>query len=273
MKSHLLTRKYSCAGVCRLTVFALAISAFIQARAEDATGPAPALAPSDVSQFPGKDHLPGKVPPTVWTGLARVWARDHAQWKTSASNDVGAVVFLGDSITEGWHTLGTDFSNLKVANRGIGGDITSGVLYRLQADVLDLRPAAIILLIGTNDVGDNEDPADVADNIKAILAAINKYNPNIKVIVCKTMPRADGNPASYAERIQKLNGLVADYVATQPNVAVCDTYSIFVDAQGNQITSDFNSDHLHLNAAGYAVWKKALDPVMAKLSITTESAK
>jgi lysophospholipase L1-like esterase len=186
---------------------------------------------------------------------------------------MGAVVFLGDSITEGWSTLAADFPNLKVANRGIGGDITSGVLYRLQADVLSLKPAAVILLIGTNDLGDNQDPADVADNLKAILAAIKKFNPNLKVIVCKTMPRADGNAAAYSEKIQKLNSLVADYVKLEPNFAVCDTYSVFVDDQGRQIAADFNADHLHLNAAGYAVWKKALDPLMARLSISTAPAK
>src|ERR1035441_4233447 len=87
-------------------------------------------------------------------------------------------VVLGDSITEGWKTLANDFPKMKVANRGIGGDITSGVLYRLKADVLSLNPAAIVLLIGTNDVGDGADADDVAANIKLILLAIKSFNPN-----------------------------------------------------------------------------------------------
>lgn len=260
MKSHFLPR-------AAFLVFLLTLATMQPVPAQNA--PASTSGQADVAQFPGREHLPGKVPPTVWTGLARSWARDHAQWQTNAAKDIGAVVFLGDSITEGWHTLAQDFPGLKVANRGIGGDITSGVLYRLQSDVLDLKPAAIVILIGTNDVGNNEDPAEVADNLKSILAAIKKFNPNLKVIVCKTMPRADGGPnANYLEKIQKLNALVADYVSNDPNVVVCDTYSIFVDGEGRQISSDFNGDHLHLNAAGYAVWKKALDPVFAKLNIS-----
>jgi lysophospholipase L1-like esterase len=228
--------------------------------------------PTDATQFPGLDRLPGKVPPHVWKGLAAVWARDHAKWRATASNDVGAVVFLGDSITEGWGTLGQDFPKFKVANRGIGGDITSGVLYRLKADVLSLDPAAIVLLIGTNDVGDGADPKDVAANIQLILLAIKDYNPKLKVIVCKVMPRADHGLRAYRKKIQKANSLVETLVKTEPNFALCDTWKVFADEKGNQISADFRPDHLHLNAAGYAVWKKALEPVMAKLHLATGRA-
>jgi lysophospholipase L1-like esterase len=225
------------------------------------------LMPDDASQFPSLDKLPGKVPPRVWNRLGQVWASDHARWKATASNDVGAVVFLGDSITEGWRTLAQDFPKLKVANRGIGGDITSGVLYRLKADVLSLDPGAIVLLIGTNDVGDGAGGEDVAENIRLILSAIKALKPNLKVIVCKVMPRGDGNGAAFVEKIQRANSLVEQYVKGEPNFAICDTWGIYADEKGNPNAEDFNPDHLHLNAAGYAVWKKALDPVMAKLHI------
>jgi lysophospholipase L1-like esterase len=224
-------------------------------------------APADASQFPSLDKLPGKVPSHVWKGLAGVWARDHAKWKLSASNDVGAVVFLGDSITEGWSTLARDFPNIKVADRGIGGDITSGVLYRLDPDVLSLHPSAIVLLIGTNDVGDDANGEDVAANIQLILLAIKQYNPNLKVIVCKIMPREDHNAQVFNQKIKKANSLVEQFVKTEPNFAICDTWSIFTDEQSNQIAADFRPDRLHLNTAGYAVWKKALDPLIANLHL------
>jgi lysophospholipase L1-like esterase len=222
---------------------------------------------TDASVFPGWDKLPGKVPPRSWARLGQVWASDHARWKATASNDVGAVVFLGDSITEGWRTLAADFPKLKVANRGIGGDVTSGVLYRLKADVLSLNPVAIVLLIGTNDFGDGGNPEDVAANMQLILLAIKNANPNTKVIVCKVMPRAEGSGPIYAEKIQKANSLIEQFVKGQPNFVMCDTWGIFADEKGNPNPEDFNTDHLHLNAAGYAVWKKALDPVMASLHL------
>jgi lysophospholipase L1-like esterase len=242
-------------------------------RAQMTNAPSSAASDStDVSHFPGVDNLPGKHPPHIWNGLAGVWARDHARWKMTASNDVGAVVFLGDSITEGWSgTLARDFPNLHVADRGIGGDITSGVLFRLQDDVLALDPAGIVLLIGTNDIGNDGDPADVADNIKQILLAIKKFNPKLKVIVCKVMPRSQNGQPIFDAKIKQVNSLVEDFVKTEPNFAICDTYGIYADDQGNPNPVDFRPDHLHLNTAGYAVWKSALDPVIAKMNFPTKS--
>jgi lysophospholipase L1-like esterase len=254
-----------------LTALFLGAGGFPSSVAQDATNSAkPAVAdPDDVSQFPPVDQLPGRHPAKVWNGLAGVWARNHARWKTSATNDVGAVVFLGDSITDGWNTLAKDFPNLHVANRGIGGDITSGVLYRLKADVLNLKPAAVVLLIGTNDVGNNEDPADVADNIIEILHRLKNFNPNMPVIVCKTMPRGG---AEYPAKIKKLNDLVEAYAKTEPKFAICDTFAAFANENGGPNPADFKPDLLHPNAAGYVVWKAALDPVLARMKISAPKA-
>lgn len=256
---------YSLSVVLSCSALLLAGSGAISIHAQSAT-------PADVSQFPPLSQLPGKVPPGVWKGLSNVWHENHLKWSATASNDVGAVVFLGDSITQGWNTLAKDFPKMKVANRGIGGDITSGVLYRLAADVLSLNPEAIVLLIGTNDVGDGAKGEDVAANTKLILEAIKNYNPNMKVIVCKIMPRADGSPARDVE-IQKANALVEQYVKTQPNFSICDTWSAFTDGQNNQVAADFRPDRLHLNAAGYAVWKNTLDPVLISDHLESEAGK
>ena len=220
----------------------------------------------DVSQFPTNTALlPGKGPSQVWSGLARAWAQRHAEWAKTTGQDDGAVVFLGDSIIQGWKSLSGDFSDMKVANRGIGGDTTRGVLYRLNADVLALKPKAVVLLIGTNDLGNGADPADVADNIEAILTAIKNYNPNVPVIVCKVLPR--GTPDShYAEKIEKLNALVENFVKTRPGFYECDTWSIFADENGYS-TKDIFPDLLHPNATGYARWTAALKPVLSKLNL------
>jgi lysophospholipase L1-like esterase len=130
-----------------------------------------------------------------------------------------------------------------------------------------LDPAAIELLIGTNDVGDGADGEDAAANIRLILLAIENYNPKLKVIVCKVMPRGDGSGQIYAEKIQKANSLMEQFVKGKPNSVMCDTWGIFADDKGNPNPEDFRPDHLHLNAAGYVVWKKALDPLLAKLDL------
>jgi lysophospholipase L1-like esterase len=229
----------------------------------------PAAALSDVSQYPqDPSTLPGKGPAQTWNGFPKIWAQRHAEWAKTADKDKGAVVFLGDSITQGWNSLANAFPNIKVANRGIGGDTTRGVLYRLKDDVLDLKPKAVVLLIGTNDIGIGANPEDVADNIKAILLAIKNSNPNMPVIVCEVMPRSDRNQHP-ADKIKKLNALVEDFVKSQPNFVECDTWSIYADENGD-CSKDVFPDLLHPNAVGYGKWAAALKPIFAKLNLGTE---
>lgn len=230
---------------------------------------APVVA-TDVSQYPTNAALlPGKGPAQDWAGFPKVWAQRHAEWMKTEAQDQGAVVFLGDSITQGWNSLAQDFPDLKVANRGIGGDTTRGVLYRLQADVLDLKPAAVVLLIGTNDIGLGAKPEDVADNIKLLLAAMKKSNPNMPVIVCKVMP-SSAKKNRPADKIERLNTLVDDIVSSDPQFIRCDTWSIYADANGDSPQDEF-PDLLHPNAIGYAKWTAALKPIFSRLNL--EAAK
>ncbi|HWA97307.1 MAG TPA: GDSL-type esterase/lipase family protein, partial [Pirellulales bacterium] len=103
--------------------------------------------PADETDLPGEGAL------RRYDGYVKRWQQARSQWATQVQQDQHAVVFLGDSITQGW---GPDFKGkfpgMKLANRGIGGDTTRGMLIRLDEDVLALNPAAIVLLMGTNDI-------------------------------------------------------------------------------------------------------------------------
>ncbi|HLZ54252.1 MAG TPA: SGNH/GDSL hydrolase family protein [Verrucomicrobiae bacterium] len=262
------TPKFFSVRIYSACLFALLLSATNGSLTVLAQETMQTAAVADVSQYP-KDPtlLPGKGPAATWSGLPKLWAQRHAEWARTADQDKGAVVFLGDSITQGWHALANAFPHLKVANRGIGGDTTRGVLYRLKADVLDLDPKAIVLLIGTNDIGNGAKPEDVADNIEAILQEIKKFNPNLPVIVCEVMPRADRGQHP-ADRIEKLNALVAAAIKNDPQFTLCDTWSIYADKNGDCPNDEF-PDLLHPNATGYAKWAAALKPILAKLNLPT----
>jgi lysophospholipase L1-like esterase len=228
------------------------------------TGGAPA---PDVSHYPADAAtvLPGKGPLQTWTDYTNVWARRHAEWRQNTNNQSGAVVFLGDSITEGWKRLAKDFPGLKVVNRGIGGDTTRGVLYRLNADVLVLKPAAVVLLIGINDIGLGGKPEDIADNTKAILLKLKQSNPHMPLIVCKVMPSSEKQYRP-ADQIERLNALVDEIVKSDPQFIRCDTWSIYADKNGNCQEDEF-PDLLHPNAIGYAKWANALKPIFAQLNL------
>ena len=99
-------------------------------------------------------------------------------------------MFLGESITQGWGGgLGAAFPGIKVANRGISGDTTRGVLIRLQEDVLSLEPSAVVLLIGTNDIEDGASPEVIAGNLALIVAALEKHGP-MPIVLCQVFPSA-----------------------------------------------------------------------------------
>ena len=113
MNATLSFRRISIRLATSCAALLIAGAGFVPACAQVTNSPAVAVdSATDASVFPGWDKLPGKVPPRSWARLGQVWASDHARWKATASNDVGAVVFLGDSITEGWRTLAADFPNI-----------------------------------------------------------------------------------------------------------------------------------------------------------------
>jgi lysophospholipase L1-like esterase len=218
--------------------------------------------------FPtNRDLLPGKGPVSQWKPFPKLWAQRRAEFRQHREQDKGAVVFLGDSITQGWNSLAEDFPNFKVANRGIGGDVTRGVLFRLKEDVLELEPEAVVLLIGTNDIGNGGNPEDAADNIRMILAALEKSNPRMPIIVCKVMP----GKKAVAHKIRKLDRLIGKMVKRDPRLTLCDTWSIYANKDGTCNQEEF-PDMLHPNKLGYAKWAGALEPIIAKLDLGGKKA-
>ena len=176
-------------------------------------------------------------------------------------------MFLGDSITQEWGGgLGAAFPGVKVANRGISGDTTRGVLIRLQEDVLVLDPAAVVLLIGTNDLEEGATPETIAGNLKLILAAMKTHNPRMPIILCQVFPSSDSMRRP-ADKIKAVNALYLAAVKNDPQVIPVDTWMLFADANGNAPVAEF-PDLLHPNEAGYARWAAALRPLFATLKLT-----
>ena len=214
--------------------------------------------PSDEATLPGEGAL------RRYDGYVKRWNTIRPQWATEVAKDQGAVVFFGDSITQGW---GADFrkafEGMKLANRGIGGDTTRGMLLRLKEDVLALNPKAVVLLMGTNDI-EVEVPVDaIGRNFQKIVAALKAHDPKMPVIVCRIFP-SSATKKRPKETILAVNELFAAAVKGDPQFTVLDTYALFANAEGDALPALF-PDLLHLNAAGYAKWASALRPVFATL--------
>lgn len=216
-------------------------------------------------KIPSTDEgLPGSGPIRRYDWFQRLWLERRSNWAKRADSDHGAVVLLGDSITQGW---GDDFSlwfpGMKVANRGISGDTTRGVLIRLRDDVLSLAPGAVVLLIGTNDLEEKAEPEVIAANLKLILGELARHNPKMPVILCQVFP-SSASKARPSDKIRKINQLYAELVKGNTQVTLLETFPLFADAQGDALPAEF-PDLLHPNLAGYSKWAGALRPILATL--------
>lgn len=223
-------------------------------------------------------HFPfrsGPAAPPKWSGawpgrgvlrMPGGWEERRKEFWRRREEDRGAVVFVGDSITEWWTDLPAAFPGLPVANRGIAGDVSRGVLFRLGEDALDLEPRGIVILVGTNDLRVGGNPEDVAFNIGEMIAAVAKRAPGTPVVVCLVMPR-EGAVDLFPEKILALNALIRKTAEGKPGVVVCDSYAPFADDRGHAREEEF-PDLLHPNAKGYAKWAEALRPAMKEAGIS-----
>ncbi|QOY90612.1 SGNH/GDSL hydrolase family protein [Paludibaculum fermentans] len=187
-----------------------------------------------------------------WNQLGRYYA-DNERLKALAP-EAGRVVFMGDSITDGWK-LAQQFPGKPYVNRGISGQTTQQMLVRMYPDVVALKPAAMIVLAGTNDIARNTGPVTmsmITDNIRAmtVLAKASR----IKVILCSVMPVSDYTQRKQTDQrppadILKLNAWMKEFAAAEGLIYV-DYFSAMVDGQG-LLKDGISGDGLHPNQKGY----------------------
>jgi lysophospholipase L1-like esterase len=189
-----------------------------------------------------------------WNQLGRYYEDDRKL--ESEPPQLGRVVFLGDSITDGWD-LKRDFPGKPYVNRGISGQTTPQMLARMYPDIIDLHPAALIILAGTNDISANTGPETlkmIEENIQAITELAQGHN--IKVILCAVMPISDytANKQSVHRPpadILRLNTWMRNY-AGEVHAVFADYYSALVDERG-MLKEGYADDGLHPNVKGYAL--------------------
>lgn len=221
--------------------------------------------PDEAFQIPATDEgLPGAGPIRRYDWFRNLWAQRRSQWAMQVENDQKAVVFLGDSITQGWgDDMGGSFAGVKVANRGISGDTTRGMLIRLKDDVLALNPSCVVMLMGTNDLEEGATPETIAGNLKLIIAELKKHNEKMPIVLCQVFP-SSASKKRPADKIKELNALYAAAVKGDPQITVIDTWTLFANTEGDAKPEEF-PDLLHPNKAGYAKWAAALRPIFATL--------
>lgn len=178
------------------------------------------------------------------------------------------VVFMGNSITEGWKNTDSAFfaDEKNYIDRGISGQTTPQMLLRFRPDVIDLKPAAVVILAGINDIAQNTGPMTLEQTFGNIvsMAELAKAN-NIKVVVCSVLPAFDfpWRPGLQpAEKVVQLNKMLKDY-ATKNNIVYCDYFSAMKDER-NGLPKSLSGDGVHPNLAGYKIMEPLADKAIAE---------
>lgn len=194
-----------------------------------------------------------------WANLGK-YMEDNLLIGTATSN---RVVFLGDSVTEGWLTVNASFFIRKpYINRGISGQTSPQMLLRFRADVINLKPHVVVILAGTNDIAGNTGASTlqmVMDNIISMveLAKVN----TIQVVLCSVLPANDywwRKGIEPAEKIYSLNQMVKAY-AEANKIAYVDYFTPMADGQKG-LKKEYSNDGVHPNKEGY----KVMEPIVEK---------
>ena len=198
---------------------------------------------------------------TDWGFLAKY--RDANRELGAPAAGVTRVVFMGDSITEGWGMKGVNgapnrgefFPGRPYVNRGISGQTSPQMLVRFRVDVIDLKPKVVVILVGTNDIAENTGKMALEESGNNIASMSELARANgIRVVLCSTLPSTEfwwHKGLEPAPKIKALNAWIKDYAAKNGFVYV-DYYAAMANAEGG-LPKDLSPDGVHPNAAGYAV--------------------
>lgn len=177
------------------------------------------------------------------------------------------VVFMGNSITDGWWNADSlFFKNNRYIGRGIGGQTTAQMLVRFRADVIDLQPKAVVILAGTNDIAQNNgyiSPENILGNIIS-MAELAKAN-NIDVVLCSIVPAYEygwRKGLEPADKIIALNKMIKEY-ADRHNLTYVDYHSALKDER-NGLPEKYSKDGVHPTMEGYEIMERLIREALEK---------
>jgi beta-glucosidase len=180
------------------------------------------------------------------------------------------LVFIGDSITEGWEKAGQPvwqryYAKHEAVALGFGGDHTENVLWRLRHGEVDgLSPKVAVLMIGTNNTGDrNDDPQATAAGVKAIVDELRSRLPHTRILLLAIFPREE-QPTGFLRRLnERVNAIISGY-ADGRHVFFANINAAFLNADGT-LSREVMPDLLHPQEKGYEIWARSMDPMLKKL--------
>ena len=196
------------------------------------------------------------------------WMTRHQSFNKRVAEGNVDLVFIGDSITQGWEGGGkevwaTFYGKRNAVNLGIGGDRTQHVIWRLDHDnVKNISPKAAVVMIGTNNSGSNT-PEQIAEGVAAIVKQLRTKLPKTQVLLLAVFPRGPDKNDKRRQVNEKTNEIFKK-LADGKNVHYLDIGPKFLQDDGT-LTREIMPDLLHLSKKGYAIWAESIEPTLKTL--------
>ncbi|MFT7559745.1 MAG: beta-glucosidase [Flavobacteriales bacterium] len=220
------------------------------------------------SGLPPNDALSPVVQNADWA--VEWWQPRHEQKLTAALTSDIDLLMIGDSITHGWESGGSQvwqeyYQHRKAFNLGFSGDRTEHVLWRLQhGAVKGLKPKLTVLMIGTNNTGHHMDPAEfTAKGIEAIVDELRTRLPESKILILGIFPRHYSPFNEMRRRNDAINSNISN-LDNGVDIFYRNLNSVFLDNNGT-LSESIMPDLLHPNAMGYRIWAEAMEPTIKAL--------
>jgi len=202
------------------------------------------------------------------------WVERHDGFVAQAKQGGIEVLFLGDSITDGWRSRGKtvweeQYAPRHAANFGIGGDRTQHVLWRMEHGELDgLNPKAVVLMIGTNNTGKDQDgkprntTPEIIEGVTAVVTGLRTKLPQSKILLLAVFPRGEkGTPIR--DQLKEINIALAK-LDDGKMVKFLDIGAKFLEPDGT-LPKDIMPDLLHPNEKGYRIWADSMESALTDL--------
>lgn len=196
------------------------------------------------------------------------WMVRHDKFNERIKKGNVDLIFIGDSITQGWEGAGKNvwakyYGSRNAVNLGIGGDRTEHVLWRLDnGNIEGISPKLAVLMIGTNNSGSNSSK-EIAEGVTAIVNKLRKQLPNTKVLVLGIFPRG-ADEADKRRQVNKGANEIISKLADEKNIFYLDIGPKFLEADG-KLSKEIMPDLLHLNEKSYTIWAESIEPTVEKL--------
>ncbi len=202
-----------------------------------------------------------------WMSVA-TWTGKHEAFLKRAKEGKIDLLFVGDSITEGWGNNAIwqkTYGPLNAANFGIGGDTTENVLWRLENGELEgIAPKVAVVLIGTNNFGlEGHTPDAVVKGVTAVVQTLRKKLPATKILLLAIFPRDEKPTADIRKRIKTVNDQIVK-LDDRKTVRFLDIGPKLSNPDGS-LSKEVMPDFLHLSEKGYQIWADAMGPLLKEL--------